>query len=209
MKTEQAHRRHAVRVAGVATLIVMAAYVVAALLLNMVVSHHFVTTTDARLGDRLADARQGNFDIARLGAAGRGQPGRVTRRRRDTPVYIWSIAPSGSITPVTPGAPASAGAPDWDTVPVSGPVSVPPRSLRRHGAATRWLVAGQSRPSASNVRTARSIAEPRRHPILAVAAFAGATGRGASGRRPRPSWCAAARPSSPPTPPTSCARPSR
>ena len=49
VKVSRDHRRHAVRVAAVATLIVMVGYVVAAVVLNLVVTNHLVSTTDARL----------------------------------------------------------------------------------------------------------------------------------------------------------------
>ena len=46
------------RVAAVATLIVMVGYVLAAaVMLNLVVTNHLVGTADARLSDRLKDAQ--------------------------------------------------------------------------------------------------------------------------------------------------------
>ena len=53
MTQMKAHRRHALRVAAVATLVVMAGYVLAAFILNMIVVDHLVDSTDARLTDRL------------------------------------------------------------------------------------------------------------------------------------------------------------
>ena len=66
MTAQRRHRQHAVRVAAVATLIVLAFYVVAVLVLNVIVTSHLVGTTDNRLTDRLdrcapTDARAVRF----------------------------------------------------------------------------------------------------------------------------------------------------
>ena len=79
MNTSKGHRRHAVRVAVVATLIVMVFYVVAAIVLNLIVTNHLISTTDHRLADRLEDARQETSGTAAIERAGRGhEPRRCT-----------------------------------------------------------------------------------------------------------------------------------
>ena len=45
------------RVAAVATLVVMVFYVIAAIVLNLIVTNHLISATDHRLADRLEDAR--------------------------------------------------------------------------------------------------------------------------------------------------------
>ena len=59
------------RVAAVATLIVMVFYVIAAIILNLIVTNHLIGTTDNRLADRLKDARPTDADIAWIGPATR------------------------------------------------------------------------------------------------------------------------------------------
>ena len=76
MKAGRDHRRHAVRVAAVATLIVMLAYVVAAVVLNLIVTNHLVSTADTRLSDRLKDAQNRTLTLPRIYPAGR-----ASRRR--------------------------------------------------------------------------------------------------------------------------------
>jgi hypothetical protein len=55
---QRRHRQHALRVAGVATLIVLGFYVGAVIVVNVIVTNHLISTTDNRLTDRLNDARQ-------------------------------------------------------------------------------------------------------------------------------------------------------
>ena len=83
MKAGRRHRRHAVRVAAVATLIVMVFYVVAAIVLNLIVTNHLISTTDHRLTDRLNDARQQTLTL----------PGR--RRAMVTPTWTMRRSSSG------------------------------------------------------------------------------------------------------------------
>ena len=70
MKGRQGNRRHAVRVAAVATLVVMVFYVVAAVVLNLIVTNHLIGATDNRLRDRLnrrspTDSRRAGVHTAR------------------------------------------------------------------------------------------------------------------------------------------------
>ncbi len=76
MNVSRDHRRHALRVAAVATLIVMVAYVVTAVVLNLVVTNHLVSTADARLSDRLKDAQNQTLTLPRIDLARR-----ASRRR--------------------------------------------------------------------------------------------------------------------------------
>ena len=100
--TSWGHRRHAVRVAAVATLVVMMFYVIAAIVLNLIVTNHLITTTDNRLADRLGDARQQT-----LALHGSSAPNDDTDLE-DAPVFLWSIAPSGMVTALTVDGPAPA-----------------------------------------------------------------------------------------------------
>ena len=168
MKTSRGHRRHAVRVAAVATLIVLVFYVVAAVILNLIVTNHLISTTDNRLGDRLRDARQQTLTLP--GSATRGTDTDLD----DAPVFLWSIAPSGTVTALTPTAPPLP-AHHWGPDPVMldiGGSTFRFDTLRTHDAV---LVAGQSTAATSNIQSALLVAELVFGAILAVAVFAGAT----------------------------------
>ncbi|HXY28889.1 MAG TPA: HAMP domain-containing sensor histidine kinase [Acidimicrobiales bacterium] len=168
MSGGRAHRRHAVRVATMATLIVMAAYVIAALLLNLVVSHHLLATTDARLSDRLDDARQQTLTLPGSGGASESPD------LDDAPVYLWSIAASGAVTPLTPASPPLPSR-HWDTAPVTLPVGASTLRFDALHSGDTLLVAGQSLSSVSSVRSTLLVAELVFGVILAGAVFAGAT----------------------------------
>jgi signal transduction histidine kinase len=168
VKTNRGHRRHAVRVAAVATLIVMAFYVVAAIVLNVIVTNHLISTTDNRLADRLEDARQQT-----LALPGSSAPDEDTDVD-DAPVFLWSIAPSGTATALTSTAPPLPSR-HWGTDPVTlniGSSAFRFDTLPAHNA---LLVAGQSTAATSNVQSTLLVAELVFGVILAVAVFAGAT----------------------------------
>jgi signal transduction histidine kinase len=168
MNLTRAHRRHAVRVAAVATLIVMVGYVIAAIVLNLIVTDHLVGNADARLADRLEDTSQQTLTL----------PGSSTPQEKpdldDVPLFLWSIAPSGVVTSLTPTAPALP-VRHWDSGPVTlnlGTSTFRFDVLRNHDTV---LVAGQSMAGTSNVQSALLVAELVFGVILAVAVFAGAT----------------------------------
>ncbi len=168
MKTSKGHRRHAVRVAAVATLIVMVFYVVTAVVLNLIVTDHLMSTTDHRLADRLEDVRQETLSLP-----GSSAPDEDTDVD-DAPVFLWSIAPSGTVTALTstaPPLPARQWGPDPVTLDI-GSSTFRFDTLQAHDA---LLVAAQSTAAASNVQSTLLVAEFVFGVILAVAVFAGAT----------------------------------
>ena len=100
VRPTRAHRREGRDPGGrVATVIVMVGYVIAATVLNLIVTNHLVGTTDARLADRLQDTSQQAQTL----------PDSSTPEEKpdldDVPLFLWSIAPSGVVTPLTPTAP--------------------------------------------------------------------------------------------------------
>src|ERR1700683_1669537 len=100
MMAQRKHRQHALRVAASTTLIVLGFYVVAVIVLNEVVTHHLIMTADNRLTDRLDDARQQM-------SSPQGSPDRDADDTDvdEAPQFLWSIAPSGAVTPLTSAAP--------------------------------------------------------------------------------------------------------
>jgi signal transduction histidine kinase len=160
----RAHRRHVVRVAAITTLLVMACYTVAAVVVNAIVTHHLIADVDARLSDRVEDVRphptpeKGSLETPDLD---------------DAPSFLWSVSSTGAVTPLTQGAPKLP-ASSWGSAAVSLPVGSSTfrfDSLRLPG---KTLVAGQSIANASNIQTTLLVAEIAFGAVLAAAVFCGA-----------------------------------
>src|SRR3984957_312972 len=169
MTAQRKNRQHALRVAGAATLIVLAFYVVAVVVLNAVVTHHLIATTDNRLTDRLSDARQQM-------SAPQGSPVRDDDDTDvdDAPQFLWSIARSGRATALPPTAPPLPQR-HWDTNPVTLAVGTSNVRFDTLQVGDRLLVAGESAASITNVQSALLVAELVFGCILAVVVFGGAT----------------------------------
>jgi signal transduction histidine kinase len=158
----------AARVAAVAALVVMVFYVIAAIVLNLIVTNHLISTTDHRLDDRLEDARQQT-----LALHGSSAPDDDDTDLDDAPVFLWSIAPSGRVNALTATAPPLPSR-RWGSDPVSldiGSSAFRFDTLRVHDAV---LVAGQSTAATSNVQSTLLVAELVFGVILTVTVFAGA-----------------------------------
>ena len=160
----RAHRRHVVRVAAITTLLVMACYTVAAVVVNAIVTHHLIADVDARLSDRIEDVRphptpeKGSIETPDLD---------------DAPSFLWSISSTGAVTPLTQGAPKLP-ASSWDSAPVSLPVGSSTFRFDSVRLPGETLVAGQSIANASNIQTTLLLAEIAFGAVLAVAVFCGA-----------------------------------
>jgi signal transduction histidine kinase len=168
MNEARNRRRHAVRVAGIATLVVMACYVVAAVVLNVVVTRHLMGTIDTRLGDRLEDAARQTLTLP-------GRPGALPKANDvdDAPVFLWSVAPSGEVTAFDPGSPALP-THSWGAGPVTLGEGTSTFRFDTLRAREDLLVAGQSVANVSNVQSTLLVAEVVFGVLLAVAVFAGA-----------------------------------
>ncbi|HXA72955.1 MAG TPA: HAMP domain-containing sensor histidine kinase [Acidimicrobiales bacterium] len=160
----RAHRRHVVRVAAITTLLVMACYTVAAVVVNAIVTHHLIADVDARLSDRIEDVRphptpeKGSIETPDLD---------------DAPSFLWSISSTGAVTPLTQGAPKLP-ASSWGSAPVSLPVGSSTFRFDSVRLPGKTLVAGQSIANASNIQTTLLLAEIAFGAVLAVAVFCGA-----------------------------------
>ena len=162
-----AHRGHALRVAAVATLFVMACYVIAAVVINLLVTHHLVGNIDSRLSDRLEDSRRHALLLPAKNST-------ETVDVDDAPTFLWSISPSGTVTPLTSGSPSL---PHREWAPGAVTLPVGASTLRfdaiRDGDTT--LVAGESIASTNNTTATLFVAELVFGVILAAGTFAGAT----------------------------------
>jgi signal transduction histidine kinase len=157
------HLRHVVRVAAITTLLVMAGYTVAAVVVNSIVTHHLVADVDARLSDRVADAMPHP----------RPERSDAAPDLDDAPSFLWSIGPTGAVAPLTPDAPTLPTW-NWNSTPVS--LAVGRSTFRFDSVRTpgETLVAGQSIASTSNIQTTLLLAEIAFGAILAVIVFCGA-----------------------------------
>ena len=167
MSASRAHRAHAFRVAAVATLFVMVCYVIAAVVLNVLVSHHLMGNVDARLNDRLEDVRQQTSTF----------PSPASTEHvdvSDAPLFLWSIAPDGAVTSLTPGGPALP-AHQWGAGPVTLPAGASTFRFDSVRKGDTTLVAGQSIANTTNTKSTLFVAELVFGVLLALAVFIGAT----------------------------------
>jgi signal transduction histidine kinase len=164
MNMARAHRRHVLRVAAITTLLVMACYTVAAVVVNAIVTHHLIADVDGRLSDRIDDVRplptpeKGSLETPDLD---------------DAPSFLWSVSSTGAVTPLTQGAPKLP-ASSWDSAPVSLPVGGSTFRFDSVRVPGKTLVAGQSIANASNIQTTLLLAEIAFGAVLAAAVFCGA-----------------------------------
>ena len=168
MNEARSRRRHAVRVAGIATLVVMACYVIAAVVLNVVVTRHLLGTVDNRLSDRLEDAAKQTLTLPG-GSSAAPKESDVD----DAPVFLWSVAPSGDVTSIDPGSPALP-AHSWGSGPVTLSEGTSTFRFDTLHTGGELLVAGQSVANVSNVQSTLLVAEVVFGALLAVAVFGGA-----------------------------------
>jgi signal transduction histidine kinase len=174
VKRATARRRHALRVAAVATLVVMVCYVAAAIVLNLVVTNHLVGATDARLNDRLQDASRQTLNLPSNAPTPTPEPAESGPDVDEAPIFLWSVGKTGVVTPLTPGAPVLP-ATGWGPDPVSmtvGDSTFRMESRQVHGTT---LVAGQSLAGTASVQRTLLVAELVFGALLALAVFVGAT----------------------------------
>ncbi len=166
MNAKRGRRIHAVRVATVATAVVMASYVIAVVALNLFVVHRLTTQADARLTQTLADAAKTSFQVPGTEQPSGGQD------PDDAPRFAWRVIDTGRAIPLTPGSPPlpsrtwSTGA---STIDVKG-TSFRFQSVRSDSG---WLVAGESLAQLGRVRSALLGPELLFGAALLVAVFIG------------------------------------
>ncbi len=163
-------RSHAARVAVVATLVVVALYVVGAEVINVLVAHRLTNEVDVRLVDRLEHLRAVPAPVSGPSPT---LPQPSAADIDDAPSFLWAVTDAGVVTPLTAGAPALP-TQQWSSVPVTVDVgSVPFRFIARR-LDGRWVVVGQSVSEISRVHSAFLVPEIVFGVVLLVAVFAGA-----------------------------------
>jgi signal transduction histidine kinase len=131
-------RIHATKVATVATLVVLACYVVAVLSLNLLVARRLTQQADARIA-------------ARLSAAAKAAPGTLTSPipvgqlsdPDDEPVLLWRGTSSGSSSVLTSSAPRLPHT-IWTTQPTTIVVGGTTFRIGAVRVGSGWLIAGES-----------------------------------------------------------------
>ena len=163
---------HAARVAAAATLIIAVIYVGCVTALDMTVASRLTAQTDARLGDRLAEAAQRPL-----------QPG-LDQRRADSdadaaPVFLWLANPASAAERLTPGAPRLPESDRPDAARPARPWHATVR-LRRSSfrlaarpARSGWLIAGQSMTADAHTERVLLDSELIAGPVLLIVTFIG------------------------------------
>ena len=169
MRSSRDHRIHAVRVAAIATAIVMAGYVLVALVLNLIVADHLVAGVDSRLKDRLQDVSRGTLALTKTPTSDKPDVD-------DAPLFVWSIGQDGAVTPLTSNAPTLP-ARDWAGTRTPLTIRVGSSTFRVDTNASNGtvLVAGESLAGTANVRSTLVTAEILFGVLLALGVFVGAT----------------------------------
>ena len=178
---DRGHRRHAVRVALVATLVTAVFAVIIGAALDLIVLRHLRAEADARLADRLQSiTAAGPLDPAAPVPLSRTTDG--DGDYDDAPALVWLVTAAGHPTPVVGGAPQLP-VRTWSDNATStmtlGGVQFEVRSERIPGG---WVVAAQSVGQIDRVRTELVVTELLLGAGLLVVVYVGAllVGLGAS-----------------------------
>ncbi len=149
MNAGRSRRLHAARVATVATVVVMACYVVAVLSLNLLVARRLTEQADARIAVRLSQTARETPEALRA------LPESVTGDDDldDAPIFLWTGTASGSSTALSPGSPRLP-----HLTMTGAPTTVSAGGTRFRVGAVRygsgWLIAGESLAQLDRVRNA-------------------------------------------------------
>jgi len=139
-------------VAAVATLVVVASYLIGVVVLNVVVVHRLTHAVDGRLATDLHNVRPP--DLHRPTS---GPNGSVSHEHGgdvdDAPTFLWMVNSSGSATALdalSPSLPRRA----WTSAPVTVSIGSTPFRFRAEPFGHGWLVLGQSIAEINRVQSA-------------------------------------------------------
>lgn len=165
----RSNRVHATRVALAATAVVMACYAVAVVGLYAVVSTRLTHEVDARLATVLASAEQWALP---QGPAGDLVPASHGNDVDEAPSFVWRVAPSGAVTPLSAGGP-SLPRRAWSAGPTSLDLGGTQFRFDVARQGRGWLVAGQSITEVGRVGAALWVPIVAFGVLLALAVFVG------------------------------------
>jgi signal transduction histidine kinase len=187
------HRAHAVRVAAAATALVAVVAVVLGAALDLVVSHRLTTQVSQQVSGRLSaalrDSRPGPASTQAPATFASGdEGGRYGLGIYGAPVFVWEVAPDGTVLRATAGAPALPMR-SWGSRRLQGSLTLgvtpfllvsapaPPRDSATGSvppdAAADWFVTGESLAELSHVRSVLATSEALALPILVLTVFLG------------------------------------
>ena len=133
------HRLHAAKVAAMATAVVIITYLIAVIALDVFVVHRLTNQADARLSERLVDARKEVLSVPKTGTP------TVQRNHEvdDAPTFVWEVSSTGDVTALTAGAPQL---PQHRWSPTAITIGAGGTSFRFQAvpSGSGWLVAGES-----------------------------------------------------------------
>ncbi len=169
MSTEPSHRLHAARVAGMATAIVLAAYVVVAVVLNVLVVHRLTSQADGHLTGRLSDAQR---EVLRVPSS-EVPTVHPDPDVDDAPSFVWLVSRTGAVTNLSSGAPPL---PDHRWSPGAVTLSTGGTTFRFQTVelATGLLVAGESIGQIQGLQGTLLLFEAFLGAVIAVVTFSGA-----------------------------------
>jgi signal transduction histidine kinase len=159
---------HAVRVAGVAALVVVGFYAVCAIGLSMFVGHRLTGQVDGRLQSRLATVGPDTLKSA-LAPPPIDSDGDLD----DVPIFLWKVHADGPAIPLTAGAPGLPGV-TWSTSPSTVTIGRTPFRIDAVRVGSNWVVAGSSVSSIARTRSTLVVPEVGFGVLVALVTFAGA-----------------------------------
>jgi signal transduction histidine kinase len=165
---KSAHRVHAARVAGMATVVVIVAYVVGVVVLNLLVVHRLTAQADVRLSERLVDARSEVLRVPTAASPSVHSDADVD----DAPAFVWQVSVAGTATALTSGAPPLARH-QWGPGAITLGSGTSSFRFQAARSGSGWLVAGESIGQIKRVQSALVLPEVLVGSVLLILVFAG------------------------------------
>jgi len=152
-----------------ATVVVLVAYLVGIVVLNLLVVHRLTSQADVRLSERLVDARGEVLSVPSTASPTAHRDKDID----DAPAFVWQVSAAGTATALTSGAPPL---PQHSWAPGAITLDVGNTSFRFQAArsVSGWLVAGESIGQIRRVQGALVIPEVLVGSALLVLVFGGA-----------------------------------
>ena len=169
----KSHLAPSLKVAAVATLIVIVVYAGAVAVLDLLVAHRLVVQVNRQLAGRLATARHRPPALATKEPNSPGGAGQYGLGIYGEPIYVWEIAPGSRVAKPNPASPALPSL-IW---PQPGTGSI---TRRLHGTDYRFLsvpyrggllVAGESLTELAHVESVLVTSEIVAAPVFLIAMF--------------------------------------
>lgn len=170
-------RRHAVRVALLATATVAVLYAVVVGVFDLVVVHRLVQQVDTRIADRLRDATSDSGTLRLVPDTGDAVPAppHGDADIDSAPVFLWRVDGSGVVVGSESGSPALASS-SWarSGAPTTTTLGASAFRLQAVRSGSGWLVAGASLAEERHIEGLLFLGEGLAAPIVVLGMFLGA-----------------------------------